>query len=222
MTVNEWRIDELGNRAGLSVDTIRYYAREGLLPPPERSGRNAHYGPRHLERLEWIAALRSRRFSIAAIREVVGAGSTGPADLGGRPTYTLDDLSARSGIDLPLVEQLQQAGLLPDRPTRDSSAYDADDLEVLEAIGELVEIGTPAEVLIELVRIYADHFERLRRAVLEMLAGSGENPPNPAAVATARVRFNSEPDRVAAAADRLLGYMHRRTMQRLAGNPGSD
>lgn len=221
MTGSQWRIDELGTRSGLSVDTIRYYAREGLLPAPERSGRNAHYGPRHLERLEWIAALRSRRFSIAAIREVVGAGSTGSADLGGHPTYTLHDLSTRSGIDLPLVEQLQRAGLLPDLPAGAAGAYGAEDLEVLDAVGELVEIGTPTAVLVELVRIYADHFERMRHAVLEMLAGAGENPPGPDAVATARVRVGREPDRVAAAADRLLGYMHRRTMQRLAGRPGS-
>ena len=34
-----WRIDELAQRAGLTVDTIRYYAREGLLAPPTKQGR---------------------------------------------------------------------------------------------------------------------------------------------------------------------------------------
>ena len=33
------RIDDLAQRSGLTVDTIRYYAREGLLPPAEKSGK---------------------------------------------------------------------------------------------------------------------------------------------------------------------------------------
>ena len=42
-----WRIDELAQRAGLTVDTIRYYAREGLLAPPDAGpeirDNSAHY-----------------------------------------------------------------------------------------------------------------------------------------------------------------------------------
>ena len=47
-----WKIDELAQRAGVTVDTIRYYGREGLLEPPERSGRHKLYGNQHVERLE--------------------------------------------------------------------------------------------------------------------------------------------------------------------------
>ena len=63
-----WRIDDLAQRAGIAVDTIRYYQREGLLPPGERCGRTNLYGPLHLEQLERIKHLQSRRFSLAAIR----------------------------------------------------------------------------------------------------------------------------------------------------------
>src|SRR6476646_5836438 len=65
--VSDWRIDELAQRAGVAVDTIRYYQREGLLGTGERSGRTRRFGPEHLERLERIRALQSRRFSLAAI-----------------------------------------------------------------------------------------------------------------------------------------------------------
>jgi len=51
-----WRIDELAHEAGVTVDTIRYYAREGLLTAPERSGRHKLYGSAHLERLGRIRA----------------------------------------------------------------------------------------------------------------------------------------------------------------------
>ena len=69
--VSDWRIDELAQRAGIAVDTIRYYQREGLLPSGERNGRTRRFGPEHLERLERIRALQSRRFSLAAIRALL-------------------------------------------------------------------------------------------------------------------------------------------------------
>ena len=40
--MSDWRIDELAQRAGVAVDTIRYYQREGLLSSGERNG---HFAP---------------------------------------------------------------------------------------------------------------------------------------------------------------------------------
>ena len=47
--MTEIRIDELARRAGLTVDTIRFYQREGLLPPAARAGRAKVYGQDHLD-----------------------------------------------------------------------------------------------------------------------------------------------------------------------------
>src|SRR5512144_2442890 len=66
-----WRIDDLARRADVTVDTIRYYQREGLLPAAARAGRSNLYGPSHLERLERIKDLQGRRFSLAAIRALL-------------------------------------------------------------------------------------------------------------------------------------------------------
>ncbi len=65
------RIDELAQRSGLTVDTIRYYQRECLLPPAVRAGRSKLYGPDHLDRLAQIRDLQGRRFSLAAIRALL-------------------------------------------------------------------------------------------------------------------------------------------------------
>ena len=49
---------ELAKRSGLSVATIKFYLREGLLPPGQRSNVNqAEYDEAHLERLRMIRAL---------------------------------------------------------------------------------------------------------------------------------------------------------------------
>lgn len=49
---------ELAERSGLPVATIKYYLREGLLPPGEAVGATrARYGEAHLRRLRLIRAL---------------------------------------------------------------------------------------------------------------------------------------------------------------------
>ena len=49
------RIGELARQAGVDVQTIRYYEREGLLEAPARTaGGYRAYGPAHLERLNFV------------------------------------------------------------------------------------------------------------------------------------------------------------------------
>jgi len=65
------RVEELAARADVSVDTIRFYQKRRLLPPPERRGRIGWYGPEHVERLGRIRDLQRRGFSLAVIRRIV-------------------------------------------------------------------------------------------------------------------------------------------------------
>jgi len=64
-------IEQLATASGLPFTTIRMYQHRGLLPPPERRGRVGYYGPEHRARLELIAALQERGYSLAAIKDLV-------------------------------------------------------------------------------------------------------------------------------------------------------
>ena len=68
------RVEELARRADVSVDTIRFYQKRQLLPPPERVGRIAWYDDEHVSRLARIKELQRDGFSLAVIRRLV-AGS---------------------------------------------------------------------------------------------------------------------------------------------------
>ena len=46
------RVEDLASSTSTSVDTIRFYQKRRLLPPPEREGRLAWYGEEHVSRLE--------------------------------------------------------------------------------------------------------------------------------------------------------------------------
>ena len=66
------QIGELAKRTACPVQTIRYYEREGLLPPPERSSGNFRlYGERHIERLQFILHCRSLDMPLSDVRALL-------------------------------------------------------------------------------------------------------------------------------------------------------
>lgn len=63
------KIGELAKATGCEVETIRYYEREGLLPPPPRSeGNYRNYGEQHVEHLSFIRHCRSLGMSLDDVR----------------------------------------------------------------------------------------------------------------------------------------------------------
>lgn len=69
------RISELSDRTGVTVPTLKFYLREGLLPPGTRTARNqARYDETHVRRVRLVRALMEvGRLSLAAVREIVAA-----------------------------------------------------------------------------------------------------------------------------------------------------
>lgn len=67
------RVAELSTATGVSVPTIKYYLREGLLPQGELTSPNqARYGEDHVRRLRLIRALLDvGGMTIAQLREVI-------------------------------------------------------------------------------------------------------------------------------------------------------
>jgi len=65
------RIGELAKNAGVDVQTVRYYEREGLIDAPSRtaSGYRA-YGPTHLERPNFVRHCRSLDMPLAEIKRL--------------------------------------------------------------------------------------------------------------------------------------------------------
>ena len=76
-TQHEYSIDELARVAGTTVRNVRAYQDRGILPPPERRGRNGIYNHTHLARLRIIGQLLARGYSIANIGELIEAWEQG-------------------------------------------------------------------------------------------------------------------------------------------------
>jgi DNA-binding transcriptional MerR regulator len=129
---DEFTIDELAARTGLTVRTVRFYATEGLLPPPERRGRIAYYGAVHRLRLELIRTLQDHGYTLAAVERVL----------------------ARVPIDAPPAEYAVQSAVLapwlPEQPEQFDRAglerragrrISEEELGYLEQVGALERTG---------------------------------------------------------------------------------
>ena len=65
-------IGELARRAGVGVETVRYYQRRGLFPEPPRSPRSTReYAPEALELLRFIRRARGLGFTIKEIERLL-------------------------------------------------------------------------------------------------------------------------------------------------------
>lgn len=72
MAADTLSIGEMARATGTKVETIRYYERIGLLPPPARTDGNYRaYARHHLERLSFIRRGRDLGFSLDAVRELL-------------------------------------------------------------------------------------------------------------------------------------------------------
>ncbi|MEV7390172.1 MULTISPECIES: MerR family transcriptional regulator [unclassified Streptomyces] len=68
------RLAQLSARSGVSAATIKYYLREGLLPPGRQvNATTAEYDEEHLRRLRLVRAMiQVGRVPVAKVREVLG------------------------------------------------------------------------------------------------------------------------------------------------------
>lgn len=71
--IRDFGIGELSRRSGVNIETIRYYERIGLLPPPPRTeGGHRLYTDDHLKRLTFIRRSRELGFALGEVRALLG------------------------------------------------------------------------------------------------------------------------------------------------------
>ena len=159
------RVEELARAADVSVDTVRYYQKQRLLPAPERDGRLAWYTTEHVDRMNRIRELQRRGFSLAVIRRFL-AGELDPADEGlaeavveagdeadgSDELFGLDDLAARTQVPAPMLDALVRDGLLVGRRHGGELRFTADDVAIVTGGLKVLETGLPLPELLALAR----------------------------------------------------------------------
>ncbi|MCC5873530.1 MAG: MerR family transcriptional regulator [Gammaproteobacteria bacterium] len=162
---------DLEAATGIGREAIRFYIREGMLPEPERPGRNvAYYNDDHVLHIRAIKRLQTEAFlPLAAIRDLMktadvralaegrgpeiaallpsmlGEGEAGPA-------CTLDAAAAMSGLHADEIEAMARRGIIDIGP--DGCLADRD-ARICRLWGELRAAGFEASDGFDL-----DHLQR--------------------------------------------------------------
>ena len=165
------RVEQVAGAAQLSVDTVRYYQKIGILHPPTREGRVAVYDDSHSDRLNEIRQLSDDGFSLAQIQRLA---DSAPHPLltslnGAADSLSLNELVVASGIDQEIVHLAVDAGLI--RPlSTDGEQFGIATLSMLKAGVELLDAGVPFAELIHLAVRHADHVESVAKDAVALFA----------------------------------------------------
>lgn len=180
---DEFTVEALSQRTGVSVRNVRAYQTAGLMPPPRLQGRTAFYSAEHLGKLELIRDLRKQGFKLEAIKAML----TGTPD-GAWTEYSL--VSHLFSTTFFTVEQPQRKAIsemashwaLPatqqqkDRLSANGlyRRVGPDEVEMLspalERIGiQLAELDVPLDTVLDLQDELIRHSRSIARAYVEQL-----------------------------------------------------
>lgn len=88
------KIGELAQRAGVGIDTVRYYEKEGLLPKAQRlaSGYRV-YDRQDLRRLSFVRRAKALGFTLPEIRELLALSDHRDDDMAAMKTAATEKLA---------------------------------------------------------------------------------------------------------------------------------
>ena len=170
------RIGELAKEAGVSLTTVKFYAKEGLIRPARKTGRNmAYYDRACVNTIATIRRLqRERYYPLSVIKRLMESAPVEQVELelldaihksdaphpGER--VPLAEAARRSGLTARQISQLTDSGaLVPVREGR-KKLFTADDLGVMALAKRRLDAGIPIE---QTVRSFTIYEKALREAV---------------------------------------------------------
>lgn len=173
-------LDDLTQRVGMSVRTIRFYTTKGLVPPPIRRGRSGYYTADHVARLELVQELQSHGFTLAAIERYVAGipEDASTEDIALRRTmlapwqadrpaqFTYDELCRRADRRLgeDEIHTLRALGVL----TRESDGRYAVAASQLSVALRLLDLGFPADAAEAAAKVYREHGSQIAEELQEL------------------------------------------------------
>ena len=175
----EMRVEELARRAGIRVDTVRYYQSRGLLPLPVEAAGWRCTTRSTCDAWSGCAPCRpraspSRRSpgcspasSMLPTRHSSGALAGEVLSNAGGDLLDLETLAERTGVPAQILLAVEQEGLLVPRRVGDSEGYTEDDVAVARAGLVLLEWGLPLSELLDLAHAH----DQAMRAVAERAVG---------------------------------------------------
>jgi DNA-binding transcriptional MerR regulator len=172
---NRYRVDELAELAGITVDLVRSYQSRGLLPPPEHEGRVAWYDKRHLDRLRRIRELKAKGWSMRTIGDALNDRDRGLRGIveaavdTGEESFDLLALAQRTGVPAAVLRSFEASGVLrPRHDEKGQAAYTSVDVHAMRSLLSLIGTGVPMEEFMAVADVQMAAAQRVAEGTFEL------------------------------------------------------
>jgi DNA-binding transcriptional MerR regulator len=214
----DFRVEELAEAAGISVELLRSYQSRGLVPPPRHEGRVALYGARHLDRLKLIRRLRDEGYSLKMVATALSE-ERPPADSGDavespEELLTHRDVAERTGVHPAMLRSLEGSGVLRPRRFDGELRYTDADVRAVRMLLTLLGYGLPLEEFLEVAKVQIAANDAVAAAAVDLFLRNVREP-----LLAADLSHKAEAERLVAAlrlmlhgATALVGYHFQRAV----------
>ena len=153
---------EAAERSGVRPDTLRRWAKTGVVPPPDGDA----WSPASVAQARLVARLRERGHSLDAIRQAAAQGRLAQVFIEdlfptGRDTHRYEDIADEVGIEPALIERLWQALGLPRNALHELSD---EDVQALRYVGSVLDAGFPLVAFLQVARVYGQAMAQIADA----------------------------------------------------------
>jgi DNA-binding transcriptional MerR regulator len=173
----QYTIDELARRSGMTARNIRAYQAQRLLPPPAVRGRTGYYGEEHLARLRMVAEMRGRGLTLRGIRGVladvdaaevldIGQAMLGSVAVEEPEVIDLADLAEHFGADPSVLARAEKLRVIV---PLGGGRWEVPSPTLLRAGEEMVALGVPAEHLLAVLETVQRHTKAIAQAFLRLV-----------------------------------------------------
>jgi DNA-binding transcriptional MerR regulator len=173
------KIGKLAKSAGVSISTIHYYVKEGLLNSPTKTSRNmAYYDPQAASEISFIQELQSKRFMpLSTIKLIMQARREGqemdhvvemqslmeniyrPLENEGKQgEISLEELASISKLPRATLKKLESMGFISPAKNRQGNNYDEIDVRIASIFIKLAELG----ITLDDLEIYRKYIKLIR------------------------------------------------------------
>jgi DNA-binding transcriptional MerR regulator len=174
----QYTIDELARRSGMTARNIRAYQAQRLLPPPAVRGRTGYYGEEHLARLRMVAEMRGRGLTLRGIRGVltevddaeevldIGRAVLGSVAVEEPEVIDAADLAEHFGANPSLLGRAERLRVIV---PLGGGRWEVPSPTLLQAGEELVALGVPAEHLLAVLETVQKHTKAIAAAFMRLV-----------------------------------------------------
>ena len=200
------KIGELAKAAGVSVSTVKFYVKEGLIRPACKTGRNmAYYDPACAATIGMIRMLQKERFyPLSVIKRLLETSSAGAMELELLDAiHKVDYQSAgelvpqaeaarQTRLNAAQITALADAGVLAPKRDGRKKLYTTTDLSVMALVRRRLDAGIPFEQSVRSFGIYERALQDAVRADVDAMAAALMVPDFTAEAGAQMIRTSDE------------------------------